>query len=324
MAQAAEVVDELQPAREAAEERRLVAAAVAGSTAAFEQLYRRHSRRVYALCLRMTGNVATAEDCTQDAFVQAWRSLARFESRSAFGTWLHRIAVNAVLQQGRRRGEVLGDVDSIEREVADYWRTRASPTPAAAATSRPPSPDCRRVRDTCWCWWDCTAIRTRRPRSCSGSRPAPARRNCTGRGRCWAPGSATRRTADMTPDERTLQDADRADRRAVADLPLELEPRRDLWPDIAARLEQPAAPVAAAPRGRPAWLWQAAAAVVLVAGSSLLTARLLDRPTPAGQSAAAVAAAGCARASTVPSRRCRRPSGPPDSSIRSTWRRAGC
>lgn len=119
MAQAAEVVDELQPAREAAEERRLVAAAVAGSTAAFEQLYRRHSRRVYALCLRMTGNVATAEDCTQDTFVQAWRSLARFESRSAFGTWLHRIAVNAVLQQGRRRGEVLGDADSIEREVAE-------------------------------------------------------------------------------------------------------------------------------------------------------------------------------------------------------------
>jgi RNA polymerase sigma-70 factor, ECF subfamily len=119
LAQAAEVVDELQPARAAAEERRLVAAAAAGSTAAFEQLYRRHSRRVYALCLRMTGNVATAEDCTQDAFVQAWRSLARFESRSAFGTWLHRIAVNAVLQQGRRRGEVLGDADSIEREVAD-------------------------------------------------------------------------------------------------------------------------------------------------------------------------------------------------------------
>lgn len=119
MAQAVEVVDELQPARAAAEERRLVAAAVAGSTVAFEQLYRRHSRRVYALCLRMTGNVATAEDCTQDAFVQAWRSLARFESRSAFSTWLHRIAVNAVLQQGRRRGETLGDADSIEREVAD-------------------------------------------------------------------------------------------------------------------------------------------------------------------------------------------------------------
>jgi RNA polymerase sigma-70 factor (ECF subfamily) len=119
LAQAAEVVDELQPARAAAEERRLVAAAAAGSTAAFEQLYRRHSRRVYALCLRMTGNVATAEDCTQDAFTQAWRSLARFESRSAFGTWLHRIAVNAVLQQGRRRGEVLGDADSIEREIAD-------------------------------------------------------------------------------------------------------------------------------------------------------------------------------------------------------------
>lgn len=100
----------------------------------------------------------------------------------------------------------------------------------------------------------------------------------------------------MTPDERTLQDATARIDAQLQDLPLELEPRRDLWPDIVARLEQPAAPVVAAPRGRPAWLWQAAAAVVLVAGSSLLTARLLDRPAPAGQSAASVPAPGAAGA----------------------------
>ena len=103
MAYAGEVVDELQRAREAAEERRLVTSAADGSSAAFEQLYRRHAARIHALCLRMTGNAATAEDCTQDAFVQAWRNLARFETRSAFGTWLHRIAVNVVLPQKRRR-----------------------------------------------------------------------------------------------------------------------------------------------------------------------------------------------------------------------------
>lgn len=119
MLQAGEVVDELQRARDAAAERQLVASAASGSTAAFEQLYRRHAPRVHAVCLRMTGNVATAEDCTQEAFVQAWRNLGQFETRSAFGTWMHRIAVNTVLQQVRRRQETLGEVDSVEREVAD-------------------------------------------------------------------------------------------------------------------------------------------------------------------------------------------------------------
>lgn len=117
--QSVAVVDELQRARDAAAERQLVASAVGGSTPAFEQLYRRHAARVYAVCLRMTGNASTAEDCVQEAFVQAWRNLGQFETRSTFGTWLHRIAVNTVLQQVRRRQELLGEGDSIEREVAD-------------------------------------------------------------------------------------------------------------------------------------------------------------------------------------------------------------
>jgi len=129
LAQTGEVLDELQGARESAEERRLVTSAADGSSTAFEQFYRRHVPRVYALCLRMTGNVATAEDCTQDAFVQAWRNLARFETRSAFGTWVHRIAVNAVLQQGRRRQETLGSEDSVEREVADVLADPAAVDP---------------------------------------------------------------------------------------------------------------------------------------------------------------------------------------------------
>lgn len=117
--QSVAVVDELQRARDAAAERQLVASAAGGSTPAFEQLYRRHAARVYAVCLRMTGNASTAEDCVQEAFVQAWRNLGQFETRSTFGTWLHRIAVNTVLQQVRRRQELLGEGDSIEREVAD-------------------------------------------------------------------------------------------------------------------------------------------------------------------------------------------------------------
>src|SRR5210317_452695 len=68
---------------------------------AFEALYRLHVDKVYGLCLRMTGDVSEAEDCTQEAFIQAWNKLERFRGDSAFGTWLHRIAVNAVL--GRKR-----------------------------------------------------------------------------------------------------------------------------------------------------------------------------------------------------------------------------
>ena len=69
---------------------------------AFEQLYRMHIDKVYGLCLRMTGNVAEAEDCAQEAFIQAWNKLSRFRGESAFSTWLHRIAVNSVLGRMRK------------------------------------------------------------------------------------------------------------------------------------------------------------------------------------------------------------------------------
>jgi RNA polymerase sigma-70 factor (ECF subfamily) len=109
---------EFERARRAAEERALVESAKRGATAAFATLYRNHVGKVYGLCLRMTANRATAEDCTQEAFIQAWRSLPAFEGRSAFGTWLHRIAVNAVLAQGRKRHEQLGADASAEEAAA--------------------------------------------------------------------------------------------------------------------------------------------------------------------------------------------------------------
>jgi RNA polymerase sigma-70 factor, ECF subfamily len=83
----------------------LVARARKGEVRAFEQLYREHVGKVYGLCLRMTGNRAAAEDCTQQAFINAWGALMGFETRSAFATWLHRIAVNVVLGQRRLRKE---------------------------------------------------------------------------------------------------------------------------------------------------------------------------------------------------------------------------
>jgi len=69
---------------------------------AFEVLYRDNIDKVYGLCLRMTGNVSEAEDCAQEAFIQAWNKLDRFRGDSAFGTWMHRIAVNAVLGRMRK------------------------------------------------------------------------------------------------------------------------------------------------------------------------------------------------------------------------------
>lgn len=87
---------------QAEDEASLIRRAQRSDAAAFEALYRDNVDRVYGLCLRMTGNVSEAEDCTQEAFIQAWKQLAKFRGDSAFGTWLHRIAVNAVLGRIRK------------------------------------------------------------------------------------------------------------------------------------------------------------------------------------------------------------------------------
>jgi RNA polymerase sigma-70 factor, ECF subfamily len=82
----------------------LTQAAAAGDVSAFEQLYERHHRRVYSLCLRMTGNVAEAEDLAQEAFIQLYRKTGSFRGESAFTTWLHRLTVNQVLMHFRKKG----------------------------------------------------------------------------------------------------------------------------------------------------------------------------------------------------------------------------
>ncbi len=68
----------------------------------FEEVFRLHHRRVYSICLRMTGNPAEAEDLTQDVFVLVFRKLASFRGESAFTTWLHRLTVNQVLMHFRK------------------------------------------------------------------------------------------------------------------------------------------------------------------------------------------------------------------------------
>jgi RNA polymerase sigma-70 factor (ECF subfamily) len=80
-----------------------------GDEHAFASLYREHSRRVLSLCRRMTRDASAAEDCMQEAFFNAWRALHRYETRAAFTSWLHRIAVNVVLAKRRKRS-LLTDV----------------------------------------------------------------------------------------------------------------------------------------------------------------------------------------------------------------------
>jgi RNA polymerase sigma-70 factor (ECF subfamily) len=74
-----------------------------GDVRCFEILYDRHKRRVFALCLRMTGNYAEAEDFTQEAFLQLYRKIKSFRGESAFSTWLHRLSVNIVLMHFRKK-----------------------------------------------------------------------------------------------------------------------------------------------------------------------------------------------------------------------------
>lgn len=100
------------------DEAALLQAAARGDVRAFERLYRQYAPQVHGLCLRMTGDTQIAEDCTQECFIAAWRALAGFEGRSRIGTWLHRIAVNRVLN--RRRGqpsEPALSLDAVEDEV---------------------------------------------------------------------------------------------------------------------------------------------------------------------------------------------------------------
>ena len=77
--------------------------AAGGDGRAFEELYRRHYRRVYALTLRMMGNPVEAEDMTQDVFLQLYNKIGMFRGESAFTTWLHRMTVNQVLMHFRKK-----------------------------------------------------------------------------------------------------------------------------------------------------------------------------------------------------------------------------
>ena len=84
-------------------EQEMISRAQRGDADCFDTLYGMYKRRVYPLCLRMTGNTADAEDLTQEAFLQLYRKISTFRGESAFSTWLHRLTVNVVLMHLRKK-----------------------------------------------------------------------------------------------------------------------------------------------------------------------------------------------------------------------------
>jgi len=101
-----------------------VALARDGDSEAFRALVERHSRAVFRLAYRMTGNASDAEDVVQETFLRAYKQLGRFESRANFGTWLHRIAVNCSIDLIRARphreaSHDTADLEHFGAEAAD-------------------------------------------------------------------------------------------------------------------------------------------------------------------------------------------------------------
>ena len=94
-----------------------VALAARGDRQAFERLYRTHADRVFSLCVRMAGDRMLAEELTQDVFVRAWQKLGSFRGESAFGTWLHRLTVNVVLNRRKTDGRARGRDGGADEEL---------------------------------------------------------------------------------------------------------------------------------------------------------------------------------------------------------------
>lgn len=109
----------------------LSARAQRGDVDAFEALYRMHAGRVYALCLRLTADEQKARELTQDVFVKAWEALPDFRGESSITTWLHRIAVNAMLMQRRSERRRLSRVSLADDDADDADALEQGATPPA-------------------------------------------------------------------------------------------------------------------------------------------------------------------------------------------------
>lgn len=108
-----------------------VASAAGGDRLAFERLYRANVNRVFSVCVRMCGDRMLAEELTQDVFVRAWAKLSLYRGESAFSTWLHRLAVNVVLNarktEGRRKSRFAAEADDAEESLPTVAVAKSAP-----------------------------------------------------------------------------------------------------------------------------------------------------------------------------------------------------
>jgi RNA polymerase sigma-70 factor (ECF subfamily) len=106
--------------------------AAKGDRRAFERLYRANLDRVFSVCVRMVADRLRAEELTQDIFVRAWEKLGSFRGESAFSTWLHRLAVNHILNERKstKRQESRVDSGIEDMDVLPHVRNREDNSPA--------------------------------------------------------------------------------------------------------------------------------------------------------------------------------------------------
>ena len=116
------------------DERSLVQRAQSGDEQAFATLFQSHKKRVYSVCLLMTKDVADAEDLTQEAFLQVFRSVGSFRGDSAFSTWLHRLSINVVLMHLRKKGLPLMSLDEAMEPTYDDGPGRSFGAPDLSLT----------------------------------------------------------------------------------------------------------------------------------------------------------------------------------------------
>ena len=98
----------------AVQDDQLISLVQQGDRSAFEQLYNQYISRVYALCLRLTADKSTAEDASQEVFVQLWQKIANFDGTSKFSTWLHSVTATITISYIRKQKSWLQKVVSTE------------------------------------------------------------------------------------------------------------------------------------------------------------------------------------------------------------------
>jgi RNA polymerase sigma factor (sigma-70 family) len=276
----------------------LVRAAQGGDARAFEQIYRQHVGRVYALCLRMVADPQHAEVLTQDAFVRAWEKLGTYRGQGSFGGWLHRLTANLVIEDRRRAARTGGRAATVDRgrdQPGTGHRDPAAGSPGGVRAPRRRGLSTRR---------DCQDDRCRQPDGQNTASPgtiAPAAGaaghaeggHTMNHQQAWdrlddfvdaslparEMGAVGEHVAGCEACRAEIEEI-RAQRRAAEALPREIAPPRDLWPAIAAAIEERPRP---APTGRferlRAWRWRWPAFAAMV-GVTTIALIITLRPSP--------------------------------------------